>query len=128
MKLAPWIAVAAGLAAPAVAAPPSPTASPPLVQAAEVKSYVGKTVVVDAAVSGIHHARSGSSVMLDMNGVYPSNAFTAVVFKSDLGKFSNLDALSGKTVRISGKVKIYRGKPEIVLSDPNQIKLAARTT
>lgn len=118
-------ALAPALAAAAQAGPAAPAAAAPAIAAAEAKTHIGQTVTVEAPVSGVHHARSGSEVMLDISGKYPNNALTAVVFKSDLGKFSNLDALNGKTVRLTGALKLYRGKPEIVLSDPAQIRPAA---
>jgi DNA/RNA endonuclease YhcR with UshA esterase domain len=37
-------------------------------------------------------------------------------------KFSNVDALNGKTVDITGPVRLHNGRPEIILNDPGQIK------
>ena len=110
-----------GAVEPALAAAALPPAQ--LVAAPEVKAHVGQTIAVEAAVSGVHHARSGAEVTINLSGKYPNNALSLVVFKRDLSKFSNLDALNGKTVHVVGAVKLYRGKPEIVLSDPSQIKI-----
>ena len=108
---------------PAFAATPAPAAQIQTVPANSLKSHVGETVAVEAAVSDVHRSGSGRVVFLDMGGAYPNNVFAAVIFKDDLAKFSGLDALSGKTVRITGAVKLYRNKTEIVLSDPAQIKV-----
>ncbi|MGD0316398.1 MAG: hypothetical protein ABSB37_10685 [Xanthobacteraceae bacterium] len=37
-------------------------------------------------------------------------------------KFSNVDALNGKTVDVTGPVRLHNGRPEIILNDPGQIK------
>ena len=88
----------------------------------ETKAHVGQTVTVEGAVSAVHHARSGRATFIDLGGRYPNNAFTAVILARDASKFPDVDALDGKTVDITGAVRLYRGKPEIVLSDPAQIK------
>jgi DNA/RNA endonuclease YhcR with UshA esterase domain len=88
----------------------------------EAPAHVGQTVTVEGAVSDVHHARSGSATFIDLGGRYPNNTFTAVILGRDAGKFPNVDALDGKTVDITGAVRLYKGKPEIVLSDPAQIK------
>jgi DNA/RNA endonuclease YhcR with UshA esterase domain len=34
-----------------------------------------------------------------------------------------VDSLAGKTVDITGQIKDYRGRPEIILDDPEQLKV-----
>src|SRR5271154_157197 len=81
---------------------------------AEVAAHAGQTVTVKAAVSEVHTGRAGAT-FINMGGNYPDNAFTAVIFATDLAKFPNARALQGKTVGISGPVQLYQGKPEIIL-------------
>ena len=57
-----------------------------------------------------------------MGGRYPNNSFTAVIFSGNASKFPNLDALNGKTVDVTGSVRLHNGRPEIILNDPGQIK------
>lgn len=109
----------------AASATPAPV---PIIAAADAKTHVGQTVTIELVVEGIHRSATGSDILIDVGGRYPNNAFTAVVFKTDFAKFSDLDAFTGKTVRITGAIKLYRGKPEIVLSDPSQLKLKPRAT
>jgi hypothetical protein len=51
--------------------------------------------------------------------------FTAVIFASDWPKFpSNPDKYyMGKKVQVSGTIKEYQGKPEVILKNPKQIKV-----
>ena len=56
-----------------------------------------------------------------MGGEYPDNAFTAVIFKSDTSKFHNVKSWEGKVVEVTGKVKEYRGKPEIIVEEGKKV-------
>lgn len=113
------------MAGSALAAAAAPAPQPALIAAGDVKSHIGQTVTLEAAVSEIHRTRSGRQILLNMNGRYPNNALTAVIFQNDFAKFGNVESFNGKTVRVTGAIKLYRGKPEIVLSDPSQLKLKA---
>ncbi len=88
----------------------------------DAKAHVGQTVTVEGTVSDVHTGRSGVT-FIEMGGRYPNNVFTAVIFAGDASKFPNVDALSGKTVDITGPVRLYRGQPEIILNDAAQIKV-----
>lgn len=89
----------------------------------EAQKHVGETVTVEGAVSEVHHTASGRAIFIDMGGRYPDNAFAAVIFRDEFGKFPRLDALEGKTVDVTGPIKLYRGKAEIILNDPGQLKV-----
>lgn len=100
--------------------------TPALAQAtlapAAAKDHVGEVVTIEGPVSEVHHAAPGRATFIDMGGRYPNNVFTAVIFESDAGKFPAVDALNGKTVDVTGRIRLYRGRPEIILDDPGQIK------
>jgi DNA/RNA endonuclease YhcR with UshA esterase domain len=101
---------------PALAQTATPTVTP-----ADAKAHVGQTVTVEGAVSDVHTVGTGVT-FIDLGGRYPDNAFTAVIFAADAGKFPNVSALNGKTVDITGPVQLYKGTPEILLNDAAQIK------
>ena len=46
----------------------------------------------------------------------------AVIFSKDTSKFTNVTALKGKTVDITGPIKLYKDKPEIILKSADQLK------
>ena len=73
-------------------------------------------------ISGGSCARRSGVTFLDLGGRYPNEAFMAVIFSGDAGKFPNVHALEGKTVDITGPVRLYKGKPEIILRDAGQLK------
>lgn len=92
-----------------------------IVPANQAQSHVGQVVTVEGAVTGIHKSNSGVT-FLDIGGQYPNNAFAAVIFKEDADKFRDIGAFGGKTVEVTGSIRLYQGRPEIVLNDPTQIK------
>jgi DNA/RNA endonuclease YhcR with UshA esterase domain len=99
-------------------------AAPAFAQAiapADAKAQVGKTVTVEGMVDNVHTTPAGNTY-IDMGGHYPNNTFAAVIFSSDTSKFPNVSALKGKTVDITGPVKLYKDKPEIILKSADQLK------
>jgi len=53
---------------------------------------------------------------------YPNEVFTAVIFVSSRPKFGTPETtFRGKCVCVTGQVRNYRGKPEIIVSDPSQL-------
>ena len=52
----------------------------------------------------------------------PASLAVAVIFGTDRAKFGEPETtLSGKRICITGQVRNYRGKPEIIVSDPSQL-------
>jgi len=87
---------------------------------ADASAHIGQTVTVEGTVSDVYTSRSGVT-FIDIGGRYPNNTFSGVVFSGDAGKFPDVKSLNGKTIDITGPVRLYRGKPEIVLNAPEQI-------
>jgi DNA/RNA endonuclease YhcR with UshA esterase domain len=56
-----------------------------------------------------------------MGGKYPNQAFTAFIPSANAAQFSNPQQYEGRTVAVSGKIALYKGKPEIVVTLPSQI-------
>ena len=97
-------------------------ASARTIQSSDARAHVGQTVTVEGKVSNVHTARRSGAIFIDIGGRYPNNSFAVVIFSDDAGKFPDVAALVGKTVDVTGPVRLYRGKPEIVLSAPAQLK------
>jgi DNA/RNA endonuclease YhcR with UshA esterase domain len=86
--------------------------------------HVGETAMVCGEVASAKSASSSRSqpTFLDLNRPYPNAPFTAVIFGSDRPKFGTPEtALRGKRICVTGQIRDYRGKPEIILSDPSQL-------
>ncbi|MGH8151097.1 MAG: S1/P1 nuclease [Steroidobacteraceae bacterium] len=97
------------------------TSAPAVVTPSAVLAYVGQRVTVRGAVADVHITRAGVT-FIDMGGRYPENTFTAVIFAANAARFPDVAALGGRAVEITGMVRLYRGKPEIVLRSPEQLE------
>jgi DNA/RNA endonuclease YhcR with UshA esterase domain len=89
----------------------------------EAPTHIGQNVTVEGVVSEVHHAASGRATFIDMGGRYPNNVFTAVIFSENESKFPRVDSLEGKTIDVTGRIIVYKGRPEIILNDPEQIRV-----
>jgi hypothetical protein len=59
---------------------------------------------------------------LDFGEPYPDQVFTAVIYGADRDKFGTQETtLQGRRVCVTGSVREYQGKPEIILTDPSQL-------
>ena len=92
------------------------------IKPADARAHVGQTVTVEGIVSDVHTTSGSGMTFIDMGGRYPDNTFAAVIFRDDASKFPNVAALNGKTVDVTGAVKLFKGKPEIVLNAAAQLK------
>lgn len=86
----------------------------------EAKDHVGENVVVHGKVVKTYTAKSGVS-FLDFCSNYKTCPFTAVIFASDRDKFGDLKQFE-REVRITGLIKTYNGKAEIILEEREQVE------
>ena len=84
--------------------------------------YVGDSMTVEGVVSQVSTG-SGGTTFINFGGRYPNHVFYAVIFRKNSARFEEVHALDGKTIAISGIVKLYKGKPQIILYSPEQIEL-----
>jgi DNA/RNA endonuclease YhcR with UshA esterase domain len=88
--------------------------------AAEAAKHVGEIATITDRVDGVHQSGKGN-MFLNMGGKYPDQAFTAFIPSSSAGQFSNPQQYEGRTVSVSGKITLYHGKPEIIVTNTSQI-------
>jgi len=101
-------------AAPALAA---------VVRPADARKHAGKTVTVQGVVSEVRHIADGREIFIALGGNYPNTVFRAAILGRDTAKFPHADSLSGKTIAVTGEVSLYKGRAEIVIHDPGQVKI-----
>src|SRR6185436_19683466 len=85
-----------------------------------LKGIAGTFQLVEGDVSNI--GRADGRTFIDFG---EKRVFSAVIGPADRRAFRDFDfdELSGRQVRVRGIVQDYRGRPEIVLSNPAQIEL-----
>lgn len=86
-------------------------------------SRAGATSCVTGRVLRVFTSRGGNS-FLDFCSDYRQCPFTSVIFSSDHEKFGNLETLQGRQVEIHGAITVYQGRAEIIIRDPEQIRIA----
>ncbi len=91
-----------------------------------VKFYVGKTITVCSKVQSTFVTKGEKkTTYINFGKPYPNNTFTAVIFSSDSGNFKYIPSefLKEKNVCITGKVELYKDKPQIIVKKEEQIKI-----
>lgn len=103
---------------PVVAQPAAYVAPPPT--AIPVAQTAGHTETWSFVVQAVGQNKSGSMKYLN-DGVYPNNTKTIVLTGTALGIDTN--AYRGRLVSVTGPVTQYNNKPQIMVSDPGQIRM-----
>jgi len=83
----------------------------------------GETGCVSGRVLKVFTSRNGNT-FLDFCEDYRDCPFSSVIFSSDKHKFGDLQFLAGRQIEIRGPIDVYQGRPEIVIRDPEQIRIA----
>ena len=86
-------------------------------------SHAGETGCVSGRVLKVYTSKGGNT-FLDFCEDYHDCPFSSVIFSSDKQKFGDLQSLSGRQIEIRGPITVYQGRPEIIIRDPEQIRLA----
>ncbi len=82
-----------------------------------------------AAVRGIlvrAHVSGSGTVFLDFCENFRSCPFSGVIFADDASRFGDLSRYTGQRVIVTGLISSFHGRAEIKLSNPAQIRAAAR--
>jgi len=88
----------------------------------DAAKYYGRYATVEGTIVATYD--SGKACFLNFHPDY-KRYFTAVIFASAFSRFptSPENHYRGKKVRVTGYIKEYKGKPEIILNDPGQIEI-----
>jgi hypothetical protein len=89
----------------------------------DASSHAGETGCVSGRVLKVFTSRGGNT-FLDFCEDYRGCPFGSVIFSSDKHKFGDLQFLAGRQIEIRGPITVYQGRPEIIIRDPEQIRMA----
>ncbi len=94
----------------------------------EAKDHKGEKITVCDKVFGTRFLENsnGQPTFLNMGVAYPSSPFTIVIFGNDRTNFKEKPELfyNNKKVCATGLIKEYNGKPEMILTNESEIKIA----
>ena len=93
----------------------------------DAAKFIGQQKMVCGAVVKTHFAATnrGQPTFLDFGKPHPNQVFTIVIWGSDRAKFDGPpEALfAGKEICVTGMITSYKGKPQIKVTEPSQLKV-----
>jgi len=92
----------------------------PVVTPEEAAQHEGAMVTVKGVVSGQRTAASGVTY-LNFGGKYPNQIFSCRAFADKFPE--GVPACEGKTIEVTGKIKMHEGKPSMDLKGPDKIRV-----
>ena len=89
-----------------------------------LRALAGQEATVEGVVTEVGRTREDTITFINI-GAPKKQGFVAVVFAKDYPAFSDgFDRYSGKKVRVTGPVSLFRSEqPQIVLTSPEQIQV-----
>ncbi len=112
-----WVLTAGGIS--------STSADVSSIAPADASHFVGQVATVCGLVASAKYASeaNGQPTFLNLDNPYPNHVFTAVIWGRDRKSFSYApESLAGRRICVTGTVQLYRNKPEIAVSQSNQIR------
>ncbi|RMG45010.1 MAG: DNA-binding protein [Acidobacteria bacterium] len=101
--------------------------APRVISPGEAAEHVGEKVTVCGKVATVTYAErvNGRPTFINLDKPFPNHVFTAVIWGEDRGKFAEPPELAFREKRIcvTGTVKLYRRRPEIIVREPAQIRV-----
>lgn len=96
-----------------------------VINASEAAQHKGKYATVIGTVANTGHINRGKRnemLFLNLNRPHPHQDFTIVIRGQHKNRFRPLRDYKGKKVRVTGRIGIYRGKPQIRVKAANKLK------
>lgn len=96
-------------------------------QAAE---HLGERGVVCGVVASTYYAAGtrGNPTFINLGEAYPNQPFYVVIWREDRAKFGRPEATyDGADVCVAGVIGSYRGVPQVIVSEPEQIRVRQGT-
>jgi len=94
--------------------------------AQQAGSHVGETATVCGTVVSANYSvrTKGQPTFLNPDRPYPQQVFTILIWGTDRAKFGSPEVQHmSKRVCATGVIQSYKGKPEIVATDPGQLSV-----
>ena len=94
------------------------------ITAKEASKHLNEKVMVCDKVYGGKYLSGANLTLIDVGGSHPNELLTLVIKGDDRKKFTSApeESFKGKKVCVTGQIIEYKGKPEIMITDPAQIK------
>jgi DNA/RNA endonuclease YhcR with UshA esterase domain len=91
------------------------------IPANEVAAHVNEWATVEGVVAKMFTSKTGNT-FLNIGAAYPNQTFTGwIPPASPVNKSPILSGTEGKHVEITGRIEMYKGKPEIRINAASQL-------
>jgi micrococcal nuclease len=96
------------------------------IAAKDAAKHIGDSVTICDKVYGTYVVESTNMVLLNIGADHPDQLLTAVIPPEVRSKFPDKpeEYYKGKEICVTGKLIDYKGKPEIILASPNDLKVS----
>jgi hypothetical protein len=101
------------------------TEVPSDIDVTKAAQYEGKLEHICSKVYSTKVLDSNGMTLLNVGGEYPNSPLTVVIYSDKLKNFNFVpaDYYKGKNICVTGKIKMYKGKPEIISTSQNDIEV-----
>lgn len=94
----------------------------------EVMHHVGDTVTVKGKIFSSKYLETakGTPSFINVGGLFPNQLLTIVIFgeaRNKLGFDPTDKKYNGGMAVVTGKIELYKGKPQIVVNDRSQLQI-----
>jgi DNA/RNA endonuclease YhcR with UshA esterase domain len=105
----------------ALSAGPLLSADETLIDPSDAPSHIWQSVTVSGLVVVVFVSKAGN-VFINFGDKYPNQTFTGwIPAGTPLASDASLQLLQGKIVKITGRLELYHGKPEIKIISRDQL-------
>src|SRR5690348_16732685 len=87
----------------------------------EASAHTGETATIEGVVKGTP-VTVNRTQFLDFGDTYPNQDFSDAIWAPDAAQFKSMTSNYGKRVAVTGKITLYRGKPEMVLTSADKLQ------
>src|SRR5258706_5495467 len=94
-----------------------------IIPANEAAAHVNQYATVEGVVAKVFTSKTGNT-FLNIGAAYPNQTFTGwIPPASPVSKSSVLSDIEGKRIKITGRIEMYKGKPEIWINAASQLEI-----
>jgi hypothetical protein len=94
------------------------------IKAEDAKTHIGQKDTATVVGKVFHIKTTDKATFIDIGGKYPDNPFSVYISGKDVIAVGDLSKYDGKTIEVRGLITEHNDKPEIVVSNAKQLKLA----
>jgi hypothetical protein len=92
-----------------------------VIPANEAAAHIGQYATIEGVVAKVFTSNKGNT-FLNIGASYPNQTFTGwIPPASPVSKSAVLSDIEGKHVKITGRIELYKGKPEIRINADSQL-------